>query len=82
MKKIAFLIHIIMNIFLILTIISFISTQELTKTSEQSPNSINDETKSNEKINTKINVINSVPNMNQHVPKYTPKLLNYQPIIF
>ena len=70
-----------MNIFLILTIISFINTQELTKTSEQSPNSINDETKSNEKINTKINfincdkfcVINSVPNMNQHVPKYTPK---------
>ena len=47
-----------MNIFLILTIISFINTQELTKTSEQSPNSINDETKSNEKINTKINFIN------------------------
>ena len=58
MKKIAFLIHIIMNIFFTLTIISFINTQELTKTSEQSPNSINDETKSNEKINTKINFIN------------------------
>ena len=49
--------HMIMNIFLILIIISFINAEELSKTSEQTTNNI-DNTKSTEKISKKINFIN------------------------
>ena len=40
MKKVAFLIHMNMYIFIILTIISLINTQEQSKTSEESTNNI------------------------------------------
>ena len=71
MKKIAFLIHMNMYIFIILTIISLINTQEQSKTSEESTNNIDPPKKEVTKENKLENIITFI-NCDKFCSKFEP----------